>query len=422
MQKIKTLVNCFSSPFSAVIKFQKQFVDDVIVNVKKQTEELDRHNRERRNREVRLHLDHLEEEYLCCVCGRPGEERETEDLVPDEFSIVHMPSKDQIEQAIIAYGRSGDNVGWGEGAETLRALGPQVYALLGVLSASEMDTRKMVAKVQHALLNQEAAEKQKRKKSSHRDKGLMKIEESDIDMFQQFFKRPVHGYLCRDCHISAKKRLDALTNQIQGILYRGKTPLLRNKNMTRAQVQDGTAPATLNITAPSSLVVSATDGSSACLSDATIICLRSIVRCAVCKRRQASFFVRQSVMFLCQFCCARDRFYRDSAVCINDELMPRETAHLLQSLASHYEKVRSEEEVNALPPAQADASRVDLFSEHNAFDLFAAQAPPYSRINVTPALPTVSSPSERRVVAGNTSVSLFAGKKIHWNLLHFGVL
>ncbi|ORC92344.1 uncharacterized protein TM35_000045580 [Trypanosoma theileri] len=437
MRGAKSIVDCVSSPFSAVIKFQKQFVDDVIVNVKKRSEELDRYNHEWRNRKVRLYLDHLEEEYLCCVCGKPGVDRDSDDTVTDEFSIIHMPSKERIEQAIISSGQSSES-GQHTGLGNSQALNPEVYALLGVLSTStERDTRKMVAKVQHAILNQEAADKQRGKKSSHRDKGLMKIEEADIDMFEEFFKRPVHGYLCLECHISAKKRLDALTSQIQGILFRGKTPFLRNSSTNgsyigntgvggggvgvcaiatiKSQGQERTSSKVSPAAKHSRLVSNVKEHDLVTLPDAAILYLRANVRCAVCKRRQACFFIRQSVAFLCQFCCARDRFYRDNAVCINDELMSRETAHLLRTLAYHYERTKGEDKVNPLSSSN-EKSRVDLFLEYNNIDLVAAMPPLYVSIDVEPMLPYPPSSLDRRSVAGNTSVSLFKGKTFSLNL------
>ncbi|RNF13771.1 uncharacterized protein Tco025E_06075 [Trypanosoma conorhini] len=417
MQCVKGVADCVSGPCSAVIKFQKQFVDDVIVNVKKQREELSRHNHELQNRRVRLHLDHLEEEYLCCVCGKSGEERDSEDAVPGEFSIVHMPSKERIEKAIIVSGQlNQDGAAGGEGG--FQASGPRTDALLGVLSApAEQSTSRMVAKVQHCILNQEAARQHKRR-WAQRDKGLMKIEESDIDMFQQFFKRPVHGYLCSDCHTSAKRRLDTLTSQIQMILFKGKNPFLRSGGgPAQAQRQETTASPTLPASAAFGPCLRRAHGAQnyATLSDAAITRLRANFRCAVCKRRQASFFVRQSATFLCQFCCSRDRFYRDSATCINDELMPMETAHLLESLAPCHGKVGDGDE-HGTRVSGGEKRGVGLFSEHNAIDLFAAQLPPHASIAVKPALPLSPSPSDRRSVAGNTSVSLFSGKKFLLNL------
>lgn len=72
------------------------------------------------------------------------------------------------------------------------------------------------------------------------------------------------------------------------------------------------------------------------LSDAVIYALRSYVKCGVCQRRYACFFVRPSVLFICQFCCARDRFYRDHAICINDEFMSLDCVHLLTDLSHYY--------------------------------------------------------------------------------------
>ncbi|RNE98422.1 hypothetical protein TraAM80_08821 [Trypanosoma rangeli] len=417
MQCIRSVADCISGPCSAVIKFQKQFVDDVIVNVKKQREELSRHNHELQNRRVRLHLDYLEEEYLCCVCGKPGEQRDTDDAVSDEFSIVHMPSKERIEKAIIVSGQLNQN-GETEGDDGFRALGPRTDALLGVLfTPTEQSASRMVAKVQHCILNQEAARQQKRK-WAHRDKGLMKIEEPDIDMFEQFFRRPVHGYLCSDCHTSAKRRLDTLINQIQTILFKGKTPFLRRGCSTaQTQWQEATASRSWPALAafqPHPGMMRETHNY-ATLSDAAITHLRANFRCAVCKRRQASFFVRQSATFLCQFCCSRDRFYRDNATCINDEPMPKETAHLLESLALCQAKVGEGKEHDAWVSG-GERRGVSLFREHNTLDLFAAQLPPHAAISVKPALPHASASLDRRSVAGNMSVSLFGGKKFLLNL------
>ncbi|KAF8284231.1 hypothetical protein TcBrA4_0064170 [Trypanosoma cruzi] len=151
----------------------------------------------------------------------------------------------------------------------------------------------MVAKVQHCILNQEAARRQKRR-STHRDKGLMKIEESDIEIFQQFFKRPVHGYLCSDCHNSAKRRLDALTSQIQMILFKGKTPFLRSG---RAAAECQRPEATTSPTWPVSTVVISNfcartrEHNSVYLSDASITASPGeFSLCRFGKRRKALIF------------------------------------------------------------------------------------------------------------------------------------
>lgn len=418
-QIIKLVMDCFASPFSAVIKFQKQFVDDVLLNVKKQSDQLNRRNHELRNRKMRLYLDHLEEEYLCCVCGKPGEEPEVSGVVSDEFRIVHMPCKEQIESAIFGSdGNDGSLVALGE--ERPRTPAPRVHAFLGIFSTvTEPSVSEMVARVQCSVRNKSAAERQKKaKKFCHRDRGLLKIEESNINMFEHFFGRPVHGYLCWDCHNSAKKRLDALTRQIKIILYKGKNPFLRGHHDMDRVIggQDLSTSASLLVPTQSELCLCKRRGSKfTLLSNSTITDLRNNVRCAVCKRRQAAFFIRQGVIFLCQFCCARDRFYRDNATCLNDEFMPRETAHLLKGLASCYKKAM-DGEGRGLLPTSTPRHHIDLFLEHNTVDLFLAYPAPHTIISVRPTLHQTASLSDQRRVAGSMSVSLFAGKEFQWNL------
>ncbi|PWV21760.1 hypothetical protein C3747_1g867 [Trypanosoma cruzi] len=95
------------------------------------------------------------------------------------------------------------------------------------------------------------------------------------------------------------------------ILFKGKTPFLRSG---RAAAQCQRPEATTSPTWPVSTVVISNfcartrEHNSAYLSDASITRLRESFHCAVCKRRKASFFLRQSATFLCQFCCSRDRF------------------------------------------------------------------------------------------------------------------
>lgn len=76
MNKLEDIWSCFRSPFSAVFQYQKKFADDIFDQVKAKREAFDRHARDLVNRKVQLHLDELEEHYLCCVCLKKGKDRE----------------------------------------------------------------------------------------------------------------------------------------------------------------------------------------------------------------------------------------------------------------------------------------------------------------------------------------------------------
>lgn len=594
-----------TSPFTAVVSFQKQFVDDVAEQVKYQKEQYNRRARETRERAVQLHLDELEEKYLCCVCGKPGDAREDDEFVYDTFSMVAMPARrtivkavteaefDRIERGeepttatwravrrassqmpsrqITTYDSSSEDEETDEdgdesddtddsasdaqpverrtskkrrakrkknrrpkrsqdgGSSTVRQReesvdfydtnGPEAraakkerqsraareraramelaeeraMAALDVNQVSSLEIENMMYKIRHAILNKEARTKRE-SVAVHRDRGLMKIEESEIDMFSQFFQRPVHGYLCAQCYTSAKKRLDTLTQQIQTILFKATHPLLRRvtEEETTALLSSGqisvslvndilavqrrwaaqqqqqqrtgattgaeSGPASVPTAAPGAAAGGAGGARGRCslpplappsasfpvkangealhrrltddvavadervvLSDADILGLRESTRCGVCQRRACCYFIRANVLFLCQFCCARDRFYRDQAFCINDEPIPVEVAHLLHYLAGYYEGVHRQQELRQLPQTELYTASTDLFGQDELESLFHRQVPftedaaRGAAVTPKPCFEPVRLNTDPRQAVSRTMISLFENRRVEAN-------
>ncbi|CAM43419.1 conserved hypothetical protein [Leishmania braziliensis MHOM/BR/75/M2904] len=535
----------FRHHLSSVVTFQKQFVDDVSEKVKEQKAQFDRHARETKERAVQLHLDELEEKYLCCVCGRGGEIREDDELVYSTYSMIELPPREMLEAAVreeladaemsderikqqqrmltfrqrrsqqsstkpaATYdsGTSSDSssdvsvapsggrpertrkgkhqrrkhrssqhkraksssqrhvVSWprrqreeSEGQHfdydvrdkhtTLDTSKPNtqkslssdnpparsVAACSGAMAiqtsdiavmdpdmVGPLDVRNTVYKIQHAVLHKEA---RVRRKSVvvHKDKGLMTIEESEIEMFSHFFQRPVHGYLCTACYTCARRRLDTLTQQIRAILFKAEHPILRRlpakelealmtgnqvpttfiqsilavqrrwtrltdeqrMELHRAEAGAGPAQGPTRAFAAEERARGTSQENDAttlmtALPDESILILREEVRCGACQRRLACFFEPKSVLFLCQFCTARDRFYREHAVCINDEAMPLALTHLLQSLALYYRGTHQQMELRQAPLSAIPEAQTDLFPltkiMRETEGLFACQAP-----------------------------------------------
>jgi hypothetical protein len=521
----------FRQRMSSAVTFQKQFVDDVTEKVKEQKAQFDRHTREANERAVQLHLDDLEEKYLCCVCGRGGEAREDDEYVYDTYSMVEMPPRMTLEAAVreeladaemtderikqhqrelavrqrsgsqatslqpptqarysddeteedddssfassssgVSRGASGEKAkarhrkerrndrrqqqsGRGGGdrhrvasreAARLRqredgtvnggvasnsipisptasnsptaavrqgrvqtAPGenrPGELAVMDPDMVGPLEVRNTLYKIRHAVLHKEARTRRK-SVAVHKDKGLMKIEESEIDMFSHFFQRPVHGYLCNACYTCARRRLDTLTQQIRGILFKAQNPILRRvapkeiialssssqvplvliqsiltvqkrwANMSEAERMSlrgtettGTATQPLAATLENeertswNAQVNGEDVLMGSLSEKNILLLREEAKCGACQRRSACFFEQRSVVFLCQFCTARDRFYRENAVCINDEAMPLNLVHMLHDFATYYEALHQQRELRGAPQSAINEAQTDLFS------------------------------------------------------------
>ncbi|KAG5492623.1 hypothetical protein JKF63_01202 [Porcisia hertigi] len=284
-----------------------------------------------------------------------------------------------------------------------------------------LDVRNTLYKIQHAVLHKEA---RVRRKSSavHKDKGLMMIEESEIDIFSNFFQRPLHGYLCMACYTCAGRRLDTLTQQIRTILFKAEHPVLRRLSAKELEslIVGNQFPASLahsivsaqqcwarlaeeqriGLCGREGRMVPAQDPNSALeteermspmseqndaafqmttLPERCILLLRKEARCGACQRRPACYFEQKSVLFLCQFCTARDRFYREHAVCINDEPMNLVLARLLQDLSHYYEGVHQQKELRQAPLSVITEAHTDLFPLTEVMcekeGLFSCQAP-----------------------------------------------
>ena len=339
------LMSLLMSPFSAVVKFQKQFADDLVENVRKNRERFDKHHREMKKRYLEKHLDELEERYLCCVCGKRGESRDFEPPIAlRRAAEVVDPNgaKERFIKAAIDGTKSErlkkqhetSEVREGEEPVTAEEHRPEDY----VTSTEEQpaqavmnpsDVRNLVVQTERDIIAanklKRLEEKYKKYGSYHKDKGLVRVHDSDVDAFSSFFKKPVRGYLCTDCHSSAKRRLDILTSQIRTILAKAQVPFTRLSSAVNTATDVDKANASQ----------ATQSGNADVLSDETIALLRTLARCSVCRRRQATFFLRANVLFLCQFCTARDQFYREHAICINDEPMELSGKHLLDRIAAH---------------------------------------------------------------------------------------
>lgn len=585
-------------PFSAVITFRKQFVDDVTDTVRRQKEKQNIREREMRQRAIQFHLDKLEENYLCCVCGRSGDPREDDDAIFNTFSLLTLPPTSAVIAALSSStasalkqpssqphdaARTCPETDSQHRNDKLRSCSPSPAArprrssrradlcsparhsttaplapiqpsspesILDVMNTDtvrQAEVNGLMYKIRHAILNKEARTR-RRHVFLHRDKGLIKMEETDIDVFSLLFQRQVRGYLCLHCYNSARKRLFTLTRQIQLILFKARYPLLRkapaqelqallasndlDATTHAGQVDDGddsstsrsrscshgsdgdgrvsrqtrhapheaysatrgeqvwrrttqtrghmepderdagrsisvprrpgrtphrwregerTAAANGGDTSDSTSRPHAAGGLASSdeaasharsstpprrrrrcvtgecvqahdsarthelvLEDDSIQSLRETVRCNICQRRNCCFFVHPSVLFLCQFCCARDRFYRDNAVCINDEPMPADCAHLLMSLAKHYVGLRRQQELRRVPHVHVDTAHVDLFGATTEENLFACLQPVCAGASAAAAAPPCppvrlvgSHEEDVRDALGNTMVSMF---------------
>ncbi|CBZ38112.1 hypothetical protein, conserved [Leishmania donovani] len=608
----------FRHHLSSVVTFQKQFVDDVSETVKEQKAQFDRHTREAKERAVQLHLDKLEEKYLCCVCGRGGEIREDDEFVYDTYSMIDLPPRAALEAAVreeladaqlsdghikqhqhmlafrqrhlqhpsttpaATYESDGslycssdvsvapsdwrsertrkkhrrrrDSSSQHKRAKSssqrhvmprsrcqredleaqhhdhdnrdkraaVDASEPSIrislsldepppsrstaargdalelhtadLAVMDPDMVGPLEVRHTLYKIRHAVLHKEARVRRKAV-VVHKDKGLMMIEESEIEMFSHFFQRPVHGYLCTACYTSAQRRLDTLTQQIRAILFKAEHPVLRRLPAKELEVliAGNQVPVTLiqsvlavqrrwaKLTEEQRMEVSRAEagagppqGSTAAfdaeertswtpqgrdptarmatLPERSILTLREEARCGACQRRAACFFEPKSVVFLCQFCTARDRFYREHAVCINDEEMPLMLTHLLQNLALYYQGVHQQAELRQAPLSAIPEAQTDLFPLTDIMrekeGLFACQAPAAAKSDlqgcrevaevvselgaethmhgtyVPVARPCTSAASTRRVCGstvplrekrervGRTMISLFDGVKV----------
>lgn len=444
-----TIADWIFNPFSAVITFQKNFVDDITDSVKRQKESFGRHNRELQERAVQLHLDKLEAQYLCAVCGKPGDSREEASSSGSPLSMVSMPARTKLERGLLQNRRlhrlsntelqdcvhltSSAHFPSREGAVPCEASihdGEDTAELSAIVRQeqsvdfyNEVEQRQrvreeqilqeerqviedsvldptlvppvavsdMMNKIRSIVLHKEAKSNHRRW-NARRDKGLTMIEEADIELFSRFFQRPLHGYLCNECHACARKRLDELTQQIQTLLFKASHPLLRKVSekqlhlfTSAGQLSSTVVAKTLDIERrwqaarmldrngashkygnggyASGVEKRDTTSSSntSTLTDATIFSLREIVKCGVCQQRSCCFFVRVNVLFICQFCCARDHFYRDNAVCINDELMPLATVHLLTDLCEFHEQLHQQQRLRQIPETELQNARTDLF-------------------------------------------------------------
>ncbi|KPA86164.1 hypothetical protein ABB37_00413 [Leptomonas pyrrhocoris] len=524
----------FRQRLSSAVTFQKQFVDDVTEKVKEQKAQFDRHTREANERAIQLHLDHLEEKYLCCVCGRGGEVREDDEYVYDTYSMVELPPRVTLEAAVREeladaemtdervkqhqrelavrqrhggqvtgvqpaaqmhysdedvgvdgdnssfvssssggsqissnnerkmrhrrrkgkdcgqhhsgdaprtgrrgpardapsrrqHGEAGDDGSGGGANESVpaspttstspiatsarkgrrptdpRENRPGELAVMDPDMVGPLEVRNTLYKIRHAVLHKEARTR-RMSVAVHKDKGLMKIEESEIDMFSHFFQRPVHGYLCSACYTCARRRLDTLTQQIRGILFKAQNPLLRRvpSKEIEALTSSNQVPLVLvdsiltvqrrwanmseeerMLLRGAEVVGAATQTPAAALageertswnaqingetvlmgslSEKCVRLLREEAKCGACQRRAACFFEQRSIVFLCQFCTARDRFYRENAVCINDEAMPLHLVHMLQDFAAYYQALHQQKELRGAPQSAIDQAQTDLF-------------------------------------------------------------
>ena len=507
--------SCFRSPFSAVFQYQKKFTDDILDQVKSKREAYNRRARDVRNRQVELHLDELEEKYLCCVCLKKGQDREDEiELVLGKYRISHHEAKKLVDPAsslngegklsssvrepgnqdplaaginqkdeqyataanganLSAPAASGDHSRSGTPTPHHQALyepsqqqrtfaeasaraeievmhmveremerrratsqeatsglpnqhplsangsftgsgktsshahsgrntpsehpvhhqnkKPHHHRPSALLDATTMkdvsplaikalidQTRKAILEKQRVTRLEELAKsgKLKKKQAYHRDKGLHRIHETDIDHFSIFFKKPVRGYLCDDCHSAAKNKLDRLTREISAIINRAKEPPLRRTEGTsgrgvvsgerRQQHHDNDEKVTAG-PKEGHQVLSAVD----------ITQLRLLLRCGVCQRRQASYFLRKNILFLCEFCTAKDKYYRDHALLICDDPYPDEVASLLRSIRISAEKseqtARRRVERATVKAAKDYVADATLFHGTNDVDLFRVQ-------------------------------------------------
>lgn len=392
----------------ATVSYEKNYIPDPNYSEKDQERRGGR-ARELRDRSVQLHLDELEENYLCCICTASGEARESDEHIYDTFSTINIPSTEEICTALRDRQHALGSRSWeGKAVSSLpsslelqekHSSGEDLESLTNKVSPFEVEY--MMYKIRHAVLNSEDRIK-RQAVAIHRDKGLMMIEEEEVDTFSRLFRRPVKGYLCETCYDSAKTRLELLQQQIEAILFKADHPFLRRTSQhelqllyasgqlskkvleeilllrkTNTSTDAGIISEDRNVCSKSPSTSSGKTFSffaselgnvltfdvekKASLADSSICTLRTLVQCGVCENRPCRFFIRPSVLFLCQVCCARDRFYRDNCICINDEALPLDVAHLLTTLSKHYERVHQQDSVHELPQGQLRTAPTSLF-------------------------------------------------------------
>lgn len=389
----------------ARVNYQKSFIGDQDFSHREQDKHI-RRARELKDRAIQLHLDELEENYLCCACGTSGESRESEDHIYETFFSVKLPSREIVRDAMEA-GECDDEL------PSRRTRLDTSFMLEREETVSPLEIEHMMYKIRHAVLRNESRTKRKAV-AIHRDKGLMMIEEDDINVFTNFFRRPVKGYLCETCYTSARTRLDLLRRQIELLLFKAKHPFLRRLfdadlhllfssgqisqyvfdavlRAKHGEEKSDSVPSTVSpfITSQHAPSSPKKREKKCFLTNKCITNFRTSVKCGVCENRLCSFFVRSSVLFLCQYCCARDRYYRENAICINDEKISGDDCLLLMSLSGIYERSREESglmhhQLSCAPTSLFEHSE-SLFSKQIGINTMKHQwgVPPVNRISKT---------------------------------------
>ncbi|CCW62063.1 unnamed protein product [Phytomonas sp. EM1] len=362
---------------------------------------------------------------------------------------------------------------------------PEVSTALDPAQVPPIEVNSMINRI-HKLLIKKGSHGAPRTVAPIRDKGLIMIEDSDIELFSYFFRRPVRGYLCEQCYTCVLKSLDALSYHIQTILFKAKHPLLRKtpskeidlflstkstslvsgKNLlgslhqplegdcawrekegphmaaswshqgSRPSIKAGVrlsrdAAAIPDGLSRLSLNCKANEPGHTVLDDDIILSLRATVKCGVCQKRPCSFFVQINALFICEFCCVWDRFYRNHAICINDEAMPLKCASLLTELSTYYKQIYIQKELRAMPQTELQTAPRSLFSpEENIFHTQnlpntygilqnGEETPTASNMGATTAPPVIeerpfytkdalSEARDPRALVGSTRLSLFA--------------
>ncbi|CCW69414.1 unnamed protein product, partial [Phytomonas sp. Hart1] len=500
--------------FSVSVPFKKHFVSDLMDSIKAQRDWYDRRNRDIQERAIQLRLDSLQENYLCCVCFAPGEERDSVAQLDNSYIMVDLLPQESIEAALFKSTEvletkdpvfAGKDDPLGDSLKRLpynlrrgssmmmdslnsiqqtdplykldringtssklcdensittingkqvssreqgslrfdevprrraehhpseethatlvlqRKLIPQISAALDPAHVPQTEVKNMIDRIHNVFIKKKIHSKL-HTVASIRDKGLIIIEDSDIELFSCFFRHPVRGYLCERCYTSVLKSLDALSCHIQTILFKAKHPLLRkapykefeqlhsmkppplvsgkfplgplhqpiegeyswkagSPNAASPCSQKGGSVIVKTRTQPSgdlskipgslvrlSLTGKVSTPDSTVLDDDIILSLRATVKCGICLRRPCSFFVQVNALFICEFCCAWDRFYRDHAICINDEDMPLKCACLLTELSSYYKQIYFQKELREIPQTELQIAPRSLFlPEENIF-------------------------------------------------------
>lgn len=421
---MKSCLNTILNPFSAVFRFQKEFANDVIENVKKQRDSFSKHHREMALRRQELHLDELEEKYKCCVCGTRGLSRDFEppvvlvnalaDTVTAAADVVaheaeKKKKKRNVRVTILdkedggtpqAHHSSTVSPRPDEAAMVEEELthhddsDPPDPPLASLESTEETcpqemppitakEVQMMIKRARREVINAQKLkrleEKHRKEGSYHKDKGLTRIHETDVAAFSAFFQKPVRGFLCTECHNSARKRLDVLTEEIQFVITKSRVPFTRHHKGSLPHRPEGAIKATEDF-ASRTHVPGRPEGDGDVLQmlhDEDILALRQLQACGVCRNRAATYVCRKNVLFLCAYCCAIDRFYRRTAVCINDEPMSAECCTLLQVIAKTLRGENDHQTVQNRALVEANVRKFEV--KHHLFgrkhDLFVAQDP-----------------------------------------------